>query len=231
MLKHTQKVKEIYEDIQKKIFYMIPEKWDKLYLYASIIERLGNIQTGELYFYYIPKGILRKKPVNVYEIPIKFNLDEKEYSKLVEVLYKRIKDLRNEFKKIEPETKVWSNITISIQNLKFKVEYDYEDLLSSRFSSYERHIIWRYKYLNIGIEQCNKEEKEILKKYFEDSKSLDKKEVYETGIYIKNVKNIVGYDTDNYDDEKNIENIVNKNEDIRKNQILMYDEAKNKINL
>ena len=35
MLKHTRKIKDIYEDIQKKIFYMIPEKWEKLYLYSA----------------------------------------------------------------------------------------------------------------------------------------------------------------------------------------------------
>lgn len=38
MLNHTKKIKEIYEVIQKMIFYMIPEKWDKLYLYSSIID-------------------------------------------------------------------------------------------------------------------------------------------------------------------------------------------------
>ena len=220
MLKHTRKVKEIYENIQKKLFYMIPEKWEELYLYASIIERLGNIQTGELYFYYIPKGLFRKKPVNVNEIPTKFNLDEKEYSKLVEALYIQIKELREEFKKIEPETPVWSNITMSIQNLKFKVEYDYEDLLSSRFSSYDRHIIWRYKYLNIGIEQCNKKERKILKKYLSEPKSTNRKESYETGIYIKSIKNIVGYETDNEQDD--VINTLNNIEE-KKNQILMFD--------
>ena len=101
MLKTTKKIKEIYEDIQKKIFYMIPEKWDELYLYASVIERFGSIETGELFFYYIPKGILRKNPINVYEIPAKFNLEEAEYLRLVDLLYSKIKELREEFKKIE----------------------------------------------------------------------------------------------------------------------------------
>ena len=63
MLNHTKKIKEIYEVIQKMIFYMIPEKWDKLYLYSSVIDMPEGKKTGELYFYYIPKGILRKKPV------------------------------------------------------------------------------------------------------------------------------------------------------------------------
>ena len=120
MLKTTKKIKEIYEDIQKKIFYMIPEKWDELYLYASVIERFGSIETGELFFYYIPKGILRKNPINVYEIPAKFNLEEAEYLRLVDLLYSKIKELREEFKKIE-KGRTWSNLTISIKNIKIDV--------------------------------------------------------------------------------------------------------------
>ena len=87
MLNHTKKIKNIYEIIQKMIFYMIPEKWDKLYLYSSVIDKQDGTKTGELYFYYIPKGIIKKKPVNVYEIPSKFNVDETEYLKLVKALY------------------------------------------------------------------------------------------------------------------------------------------------
>ena len=71
MLKHTKKIKEMYEDIQKRILYMIPEKWDKMYLYSSVMDRIDRQKTGELFFYYIPKGIFKKNPVNVYEIPRK----------------------------------------------------------------------------------------------------------------------------------------------------------------
>ena len=48
MLRHTQKIKELYEEIQKHIYSMIPEKWESLYLYASVIE--GEKETGELFF-------------------------------------------------------------------------------------------------------------------------------------------------------------------------------------
>ncbi len=223
MIEYTQKIEELYEDIQKKIFYMIPEKWDKLYLYASVVESLGNVETGELYFYYEPKGILKKNFVNVYEIPSKFNLDEKEYSKLVETLYTKIKELRKEFKKIRKDEKVWSNLTISIKNLRFKVEYNYEDFKKSKFSSYDRHIIWRYEYLNIGMDRCNKEEKEILKEYLETTKPEIRKEEYECGIYIKNVKNIVDFETEEHEEAQSIEEIEGVN---TKNQILSYNEKK-----
>ncbi len=221
MLNHTKKIKEIYEDIQKRLFYMIPEKWDKLYLYSSVIDMPDGQQTGELYFYYIPKGILKKKPVNVYEIPNKFNLEEDEYIRLVKVLYNKIKLLRDEFKKTETGS-LWSNITIIIENLKFKVEYNYEDLVGSDFNSYERHVIWRYNYLGIGGAQVSKKEKEILDRYILGAKTLSRKEHYEAGIYIKDVENLIGYNTE--ENKNDIEYMENKEHKQKKNQILLLEE-------
>ena len=219
MLKHTKKIKEMYEDIQRHIFYMIPEKWEKMYLYASVSDLIDRRQTGELFFYYIPKGIFKKNPVNVYEIPQKFNLDEKEYIKLVNILYQKIVALREEFKKIEV-VPTWTNLTIMIQGIKFKVEYDYEDLTKSKFSNYERHIIWRYNFLGIKEEQMNKEERKIIEKYLLGEKVVRRRERYEEGIYIKNIKNIVDYDTESYDSEQNIEYVATKDEKVI-NQIIM----------
>ena len=219
MLKHTKKIKEMYEDIQRRIFYMIPEKWEKMYLYASVSDLIDRRQTGELFFYYIPKGIFKKNPVNVYEIPQKFNLDKKEYIKLVNILYQKIVALREEFKKIEV-VPTWTNLTIMIQGIKFKVEYDYEDLTKSKFSNYERHIIWRYNFLGIKEEQMNKEERKIIEKYLLGEKVVRRRERYEEGIYIKNIKNIVDYDTESYDSEQNIEYVATKDEKVI-NQIIM----------
>lgn len=211
MLNHTKKIKEIYEDIQRKLYYMIPEKWDKLFLYSSVIDMPNGEKKGELYFYYIPKGILKKKPVNVYEIPNKFNLDENDYLKLVSILYAKIKQLREEFRKSETGS-IWSNITMSIQNSKFKVEYNYDDLENSDFNSYERHIIWRYEYLGIGEEQVNKKDKEILKRYLLAPKSLGRKETYETGIYISDIENKIAYNTDEANNNSIRDEDNNKNE-------------------
>jgi len=218
MLKNTKSIRKRYEEIQKKLFYMIPEKWEEVYLYASVIERLGSLQTGELFFYYVPKGLIKRKPVNVYEIPSKFNIPEEEYLKLVEILYRNIKDLREEFKK--SNQKVWSNLTIILRKSKFRVEYNYENLQNSEYNNYERHIIWRYKYLNQGIEFCNKDERQILLRYLNGPKRLSSDEAYEEGVYIKNIKNIVDYETAGYESIQHAEYISSKNEKSARNQIL-----------
>ena len=218
MLKNTKSIRKKYEEIQRKIFYMIPEKWDEVYLYASVIERLGSLQTGELFFYYIPKGILKRKPINVYEIPKKFNIDEDEYLKLVEILYRNIKELREEFK--NSNQKVWSNVTIIIKKSKFIIEYNYGNLQNGLYNNYEKHIIWRYKYLKQGLEVCNKEERNILLKYLNGAKQISQDEIYEEGVYIKDIKNIVDYETAGYESIQNAEYISSKNEKSTRNQIL-----------
>ena len=105
----------------------------------------------------------------------------------------------------------------------------FRSLQNSDFTSYERHIIWRYKNLGIGLEQVNKEEREILKRYLIGAKTLVRKEVYDAGIYIKDVKNIVDYTTEDYDTTQNIQYATTKDEKINKNQILLSQEEIQKM--
>ena len=209
----TPEIRNVYEKIQKQLFYMIPEKWDKVYLYASVLDHYNNIQTGEMFFYYYPKSVLKKNPVNVYEVPERFNIDEAAYLKLAEKLYEEIKKLRNIL--IQKGEKPWTNITISIEDFKFKVEYSYEDLVNSKYTSYDRHIIWRYKYLDIPLTSLLKKDRKMLEEYLSKEKYYNKNiTTYNEGIYKKPVSNIMKYDkeeTDNIEVKEN-EKIENKPE-------------------
>lgn len=188
MLRTTKNMKDKYEKIQNQIFNMIPEKWDKIFLYASVTDRTGNVQTGELFFYYFPKSILKRKPVNVYEVPAKFNIDEAEYTILVDNLYESIKALRQDF--ADTDQDIWTNLTISIENARFKIEYKFDELKQDEYSNYVHHVIWRYLYLGIGGEI--KEEKKILDKYFSENKK-ERIEEYQTGLYMKTSNNTIGF--------------------------------------
>ena len=203
----------MYKEIEKRIFYAVPGKWDELYLYASIIDRFGKVQTGEMYFYFMPKGIFKRKFINVYEVPNKYNIEEKEYMKLVELLYDEIKLLRDEF--VRTRQKVWSNITISIKNSRFKIEYNYDKLLGYQEEYYDHHIFWRKKYLN--IEPHGKKEKIAIEQYVANRQTSRKKdEEYDTGIYQKIQPKVITYDTS---DKKEYFTTKLENEKI-KNQIL-----------
>lgn len=240
----------IYLDIQKKLYYIIPEKWDNIYLYASIFESPNKRLTGEMYFYYIPKGIIKKKAINGYEIPNAFNIDDEEYSRLITELYNSIKKLRNIwFKKTH---KKWTNLTISIENFKFKVEYDYQNLNDIEFDSYERHLIWRYIYLKLDLNLLSKKDKKIIQRYIDSNirAKLPKRDIYIEGIYEKPVKNIVDFEKTLSVDEaiaqseteyikekkkhylfgkrKLINDIIEDEEEIVNNQILNWNKKQNK---
>lgn len=197
----TPEIKKIYSSLQKQLFYLIPEKWDKIYLYASVREQIMNLETGELFFYYFPKGILKKNPVNVYEIPAKFNLSEEEYIKLVEKLYNTIKQLRDVYKR--QGAKLWSNITIKLIGAKFEIEFNYENLTYSEYSSTQRHIIWKYKNLDLPLESFNKKERKLILKYLDESMfDTTETETYVDSIYKKPVKNIVEYNKEDANQEE-----------------------------
>lgn len=183
-------LKSLYSKIQTQLFYMIPEKWARIYLYAAIIEDKEHLSKGEMFFYYYPTGLLKKNPINVYEIPNKFNIEEKSYMKLVNNLYGTIRQIREEFEK--GNEKLWTSLTISVEDLKFKIEYDYEDL--HMLTSDERHIIWQYKYLKLSPERLPKKSREMLEKYLvlEQIKNRETKS-YVENMYQKHVHNIVEY--------------------------------------
>lgn len=213
-MKNTPRIKSIYAKIQTQLFYMIPEKWDRIYLYASIVEKVNNIQTGEMFFYYYPKGILKRNPINVYEVPYIYNIDEEAYNTLTNKLYETIKELRKEFEK--EGLKLWSNLTISIANLKFNIEYDYEDLNTSKYTNEERHIIWNYKYLNFPIERLSKKDRKMLENYLIEEKLLNKEVgTYSEGMYNFKVHNIIEYNREEY----NLDNKESKRDNETKTTI------------
>ena len=187
--------KILYSEIQKKLFYIIPEKWESIYLYASVIDVPGQKPVGEMYFYYLPKGIIKKKYVNGYEIPSIFNIDEEQYSKLITDVYNKIKLLRERMA-ARGKKKIWSNITITIKNFQFKIEFDYENLRKSPFDSYERHVIWRYNYLNEDTEILSRKDKRIIEHYeqYKKTEIAIKKDMYAEGVYKLPVKNIIDFE-------------------------------------
>ena len=73
---------------------------------------------------------------------------------------------------------------ISIGDFKFDVEYFYEDLNNVRFSSYEKHLIFRYNYLNYPLNSFNKYERDVIARYLNEKKYNEtRKKVYSEVMY------------------------------------------------
>lgn len=180
-MKYLVNIKDMHDEIQRKIFLMLPEKWDKICLYASVTEGTNLLQTGEMFFYYFPKGVLRKRPINVYEVPARFGIDESQYLRLADDLYNSIKKLKAIL--IENNEKPWSNITIIIEAQKYKAIYGYEDLNKNEFDRNIMRIIWAYKYLNEPYESFSKKEREIINSYRKRAK--EREDLYEIPLSIR----------------------------------------------
>ncbi len=183
----------LYSEIQKRLIYLIPERWESVHLYASITDSSSRKSVGEMYFYYFPKGIIKKKPINCYEIPGIFNIDEDEFSNLINKLYLIIKKLRYSYYK--NKKRVWYEINVTIENSQFKIEYGFDNLAKSKKTSYERHVIWRYEYLKLDPKNFDKKEKAIIEDYLLNDKPKQKKKVVyvQTSYKVPN-KNIVDYE-------------------------------------
>ena len=183
----------LYSEIQKRLLYLIPEKWQSIHLYASIIDSKDKKSVGEMYFYYYPKGIIKKKPINCYEIPAIFNIDEDEFSNLINKLYQIIKKLRYSYYK--HNKKVWYEINITIENFQFKIEYGFDNLAKSKKTSYERHLIWRYENLGLDLKNFDRREVAIIEDYLlNDKPKQKKKKIHTEGLYKIPNKNIIDYE-------------------------------------
>ena len=188
-------LKGLYSEIRTLLFNMIPEKWESIYLYASVIDNRNRGETGEMFFFYYPKSVIKKNPVNVYEIPSKFNINENEYMILATQLYEMIKKLRCEYIRIEGHR--WSNVTISIENVEFLVEFNDDDLNNYMYNPEDRRMIWKYKYLDYPIEKLSKEERRTLNRYLEEEELGNHKIIsYSETFYQKHIHNDITYNNE-----------------------------------
>lgn len=216
-------IKSLHKEIQRNIIAMLPERYKKICLYASVIDET-QLSTGEMFFYYFPSGILKKNPINVYEIPKLFDVEEEKYIKLEKALYDSIKKLRRYC--VTVEQNLWSNITIIMEGTKYLVEYNYDDLISSEFDNYSRHIIWRYKYLDIPIESYSKKERKIIDRYFESYEYRNSDTVvYEENIYEKPINKITIYDSVETHDDFIKKQVMSEPKNNVKNQLVAIDDG------
>ena len=152
-------VRNIYINIHSSLIKLIPENWTEIYLYASVV---GNGK-GEMYFYYMPKKIIKANPINCSEVPARFGIAEEFYSRQLKELYGVIKFLHNN------SSRRWTNVTIVIKEGIFTIEYHYNNLLKSKFSDEQRRIVWCHKYLHTPIESLSVKNRKLINTYREEA--------------------------------------------------------------
>jgi uncharacterized protein (TIGR01741 family) len=130
-------MEQLYQRIASILVEMIPEDWNKVYLYAEIREGYRKV-----FFYYYPVGY--ERPVYHLDITEKFHFDEDLFDELENKLYTCFSELLNEFKIQEQEP--WTHLTYILESTgAMKIKYGYEDV--SHISPVEKQEKWEAEYL------------------------------------------------------------------------------------
>ena len=145
MLRTTKNMKEKYEKIQNYIFTLIPEKWEEIYLYASVFSDKTKNGSGELFFYYLPKGIIKRRLINVYEVPKRFNINEDQYLKIDGENREERKILEEYFLKQKTLKKQIYEAGLYVKTDTNRVEFDKEQNSPMEFVMYEKDDILKIK--------------------------------------------------------------------------------------
>ena len=135
----TRGMEQLFQKIAKALINIIPEDWEKIYLYAEIREGYEKV-----FFYYYPE----KSNFAVYSLDItdKYNIDKRQFDERENHLYDCFGELYEEFKKQGQEP--WTNLTFILERTgKMKIDYGYEDM--SQISSVEKQEKWEAKYLGV----------------------------------------------------------------------------------
>ncbi|MBM7839115.1 uncharacterized protein (TIGR01741 family) [Alkalihalobacillus xiaoxiensis] len=138
----TKVMETIYQKIANTLTTIIPEEWERVYVYAEMREGYKRV-----FFYYFPKG--RKEPIYSLDISDRFLLDEDEYESKEYELYKIFFELRKEFQDQGQEP--WNALTFILDDTgKMKIDLVYEDV--SQTSPVDKRSFWESKYLGIRSE-------------------------------------------------------------------------------
>ncbi|MCY7949286.1 immunity protein YezG family protein [Bacillus inaquosorum] len=152
----TVKIGELYQKIAEYLNEMIQSQWEKIVLYAEILD-----DSADIYFYFTTSN--NSDYLYSHNIPEQFNVSEEIYDQLLIELQELFEELKEEFKLGNQD--IWTNLTLKLENTgKFSIDYNYDDVLSSELDDLQRRDVWKYQYL--GILPKDEDDKEFVINYF-----------------------------------------------------------------
>lgn len=156
-------MEKLYQEIAEGINEIIPTEWEKVYLYAEILD-----DSTEVFFYFnMPQN---EEYIYSHNIPERFNVSEDIYDELLFELHDLFEDLQKEFK--ENNSGVWTNLTLILESSgRFSIDYNYDDVIESDLNGSQRQIVWEYK--NLGILPNDEDNKRFLENYLDSHNEKD----------------------------------------------------------
>lgn len=148
----TTKMEKIYQMIANTVNKMIPDKWNKIYLYAEVL-----CDSRCVYFDF--ESTTKNMFIYSLNIPDEYGVDENRFQELKHELIGLFEELHEEFKINSPQA--WNSLVMFLDNTgKFKMDYSYDEV---KLTPHEQRIIWKYKML--GVYPTSASSKKIVDDY------------------------------------------------------------------
>ncbi|MCM2988281.1 antitoxin YezG family protein [Bacillus safensis] len=144
-----------YKKIAETIDEMIPCDWDKVWMYAEILDDSAGIN-----FYFTEPN--NEERVYGHDIPDRYSVSDSVYDHLLVELSEALEELKKEY--IKNSLGAWTTATLELERSgKFSIDYGYEDILNIGLYGIQRIEVWEYK--TFGILPENEKNKEIVLNY------------------------------------------------------------------
>ena len=147
-----------YKKIAESINELIPCDWDKVWMYAEILD-----DSAEIVFYFNEQN--EKEYVNGHQIPHKYNVSKSTYIHLLYELSEIFEELKKTY--IQNDLGAWTTATLQLDKTgKFSIDYGYEDILSIGLYGIQRRAVWEYK--TFGFLPEDEKDKEAVLNYLKN---------------------------------------------------------------
>ncbi|MGU9968660.1 antitoxin YezG family protein [Bacillus sp. N1(2025)] len=152
---NNEKMGELYQKIAEHLNEMIPSQWEKIVLYAEILD-----DSADIYFYFTTPN--NSDYLFSHYVPEHFDMSEEIYDQLLIELQELFEKLKEEFKLGNQD--IWTNLTLKLENTgKFSIDYNDDDVLSSELDDLQRRDVWKYQ--NLGILPADEEDRKFIEEY------------------------------------------------------------------
>ncbi|MBG9912801.1 hypothetical protein ABD83_15445 [Bacillus xiamenensis] len=141
-----------YKKIAETIDEMIPCDWDKVWMYAEILDDSAGIN-----FYFTEPN--NKERIYGHDIPERYSVSDSVYDHLLVELSEALEELKKEY--IKNSLGAWTTATLELERSgKFSIDYGYEDVYSLGIDHIQRRAVWKYE--TFGFLPEDEEDKEAV---------------------------------------------------------------------
>ncbi|MGE6632173.1 immunity protein YezG family protein [Bacillus sp. NPDC077027] len=153
-----EELEQYYKKIAETTDKMIPCDWDKVWMYAEILDDSAGIT-------FCFNETNSEERVYGDDIPERYRVSDSVYDHLLVELCEAFEELKNEY--IKNDLGAWTTATVQLEKSgKFAIDYGYEDILNIGLYGIQRIEVWEYE--TFGILPKNEKNKEIVLNYIKN---------------------------------------------------------------